>query len=326
MILITGASGQDGLILSKVLAMMGERVIALGSEGSERLGVKEIVPEVEWMFSSSNADLPLDEIKSKPKQIFHFAGESSVQKSWEQPTHSTETNVALSMKIIRFAVKNESKLILASSSEMYPRQVSVVSESDPIKASSPYGVSKATAFELAQLLRNEGRLLVSNLIMFNHESPLRKKQFLTKKLTDQLLQVADGVRTNISVWDKSASKDFSWAADFIRPMVSKTMMDLNDDFVLASGKSTTVEELALAGLRLIGLSVPVLEERDAAITAAPNPTGNPSKAEKLLGFRKTQDGAEVMRKLIELELKTSGLSQVEAAKIAVKEIAEEGLT
>ena len=213
----------------------------------------------------------------------------------------------LSMKIIRFAVKNESKLILASSSEMYPRQVSVVSESDPIKASSPYGVSKATAFELAQLLRNEGRLLVSNLIMFNHESPLRKKQFLTKKLTDQLLQVADGVRTNISVWDKSASKDFSWAADFIRPMVSKTMMDLNDDFVLASGKSTTVEELALAGLRLIGLSVPVLEERDAAITAAPNPTGNPSKAEKLLGFRKTQDGAEVMRKLIELELKTSGL-------------------
>ena len=326
LIVVTGASGQDGLILTKALCLRGEHVVAIGSEESKHNHMEEIVPAAHWIYSDSTYRLPLGEIKSKPTQIFHFAGASSVQNSWQTPSQTIIRNVSIDSQVIEFAIKSGANLLLSGSSEMFPKQSGVVSERDPLKPSSPYGVSKATAFELAGLLRDEGNLQVTNLIMFNHESPLRKPHFLTKKLSTQILEVAAGNRSKISVYNKSSAKDFSWAADFIRAMLSKKIADSNEDFVLASGQSTSVSELAQAGLDLLGLDAPILEENDSPSFAAPNPVGDSSKAEKVLGFTRTNGGREMMRKMIALEMRASELNSLETQKLVVEQMAEEALS
>lgn len=324
--LVIGASGQDGLILSRALALRGERVVAIGSNRSRERGVESILPEIEWLFSSPTGELPLGRIKGKPDQIFHFAGDSSVWNSWAKPFASMPKNLELSVGAMDFAIESEAHLVLAGSSEMYSRRQLVVSESTPLFPSSPYGVSKAAAFEMSRLLREKGVLKSSNLVMFNHESPLRNSEFLTKKLVRQLIDLSAGKRNELTLRNKAATKDFSWAPDFVRVMTGVNLLDLNEDFVLASSESSSVEQLALAGLDIMGLEAEILQTESSAELPQINPTGDPSKAEMRLGFKKTNGGKQLMQKLIDLELRAIGLSEMDSTKLFVSALAEEALT
>lgn len=324
--LIIGASGQDGLILAKALAATGERVVAIGSKSSCARGVESLAPEAEWLFSPSTGELPFDSISGRPDQIFHFAGKSSVYNSWEKPFSSMQENLSLSMDVLNFSIESDAHLVLAGSSEMYARQNGVVSEASALHPSSPYGVSKAAAFEMSLLLREKGILSSSNLIMFNHESPLRKSEFLTKKLVRQLIDLSTGRLTELTLRNTSVQKDFSWAPDFVRVMLHGNLLGLNEDFVLASGKSSSIESLALAGLEIMGLDSKI--QQTGPLDEAPeiNPIGDPRKAELMLGFMKTHGGEEVMQKFIDLELRAVGLTEIQSAKLFVSALAEEALT
>lgn len=254
--LVTGITGQDGAYLAKQLLERGYRVIggvrrssALNRWRLIDLGIDEAVELVslELMEPSNIRDVLRT---SRPDEIYNLAAQSFVAESFRQPFYTSEVDAMGALRLLE-AMREcapEARFYQASTSEMFGKvRESPQTETTPFYPRSPYGVAKVFAHWMTVNYREAHGLFCCSGILFNHESPLRGAEFLTRKVTLGLAKVAAGVKENLVLGNMDSRRDWGFAPEYVDGMWRMLQQDKPGDFVLATGKATTVREfVALA--------------------------------------------------------------------------------
>jgi len=257
--LITGLTGQDGYYLAKHLLSEGAQVhgLALPSEMAwhELAGI--VMHEGDLADEQSVASVVRSVV---PDEIYNLGGISSVGYSWQEPvatgriTAIGPVHVMTAARNLQESIGREVRVLQASSAEIFGDSPDIPqTEMSPIRPTNPYGAAKAYAHLMTECFRKEG-LFAASTILYNHESPRRPKQFVTRKITAGAAKIAfDGYGT-LSLGNLCARRDWGWAPDYVDAMIRAVRHDEPDDFVIASGTSRTVAEFVEAAFARVGIS------------------------------------------------------------------------
>ena len=262
--LITGVTGQDGAYLSQSLLEKGYRVIGATRRAStlnlQRLASLGLVDQLELVTADVQDFTSIMRMLSdmQPDEIYHLGGQSSVQASFQQPLYTAE---ATGQSALRFLdaialAAPEARLFHASSSEIFGRNAQgTVSEETDSHPRSPYGVAKLFAHWAGINFREARDMHISNGILFNHESPLRGMDFVTRKITATLAQIACGGQQMLVLGNLDNARDWGFAGDYVEAMWAMLQQDTGDDYVIASGETHTVREFVELAAQAVGLDL-----------------------------------------------------------------------
>jgi GDPmannose 4,6-dehydratase len=293
--LITGITGQDGSYLAELLLDKGYEVFGLvrrsSSENFERIS------HIQDRLTLLSGDL-MDEVSlinvlrdSRPREVYNLAAQSFVQTSWSQPVLTSETTalgVTRMLDAIRI-VDPEARFYQASSSEMFGRVRAIPqSETTEFYPRSPYGVAKVYGHWITVNYRESYHLHASSGILFNHESPRRGLEFVTRKVTHGVARIKGGLANEIRLGNLDAQRDWGFAGDYVKAMWAMLQRDEPDDFVIATGETHSVRELCEVAFAAAGLN---WEDHVVIDPAFLRPAevdllvGDPSKAQLALGWK-----------------------------------------
>jgi GDPmannose 4,6-dehydratase len=259
--LITGITGQDGSYLAELLLSKGYEVIGL-IRRSSTLTIERI-SHIQERITLVSGDL-VDEVSLinvlrdyRPSEVYNLAAQSFVQTSWTQPVLTgeiTALGVTRMLDAIRI-VDPEIRFYQASSSEMFGRVREVPqNEETAFYPRSPYGVAKMYGHWITVNYRESYGLHASSGILFNHESPRRGLEFVTRKVTHGVARIKAGLDSSIHLGNLDAHRDWGYAADYVRAMWSMLQLDVPDDFVVATGQTHSVRELCEVAFNAAGLN------------------------------------------------------------------------
>ena len=249
--LVTGITGQDGAYLAQLLLDKNYKVFGgirrTSQDAYSRLRFLKIESKIEYLnFDLTDPYCVFDLIKKyKFDEIYNLAAQSFVGASWSLPHQTTQVNSVGVLNILD-AIKKESpstKFYQASTSEMFGEvQEPIQTENTPFYPRSPYGVSKLFSHWITVNYRESYDLHLNSGILFNHESPLRGEEFVTKKIVRQLVEVQEGKRDTLQLGNLNAKRDWGFAKEYVLAMWLMLQQDKPDDFVIATGKTTSVRE------------------------------------------------------------------------------------
>ncbi|MFC2992540.1 GDP-mannose 4,6-dehydratase [Halomonas tibetensis] len=297
--LITGVTGQDGAYLSQLLLGKGYRVCGIAPRRStsdvnlsrlEWLGVKEQVE----LFDGDLGDLG-SLIRSvqecHPDEVYNLAAQSFVQASWSQPVLTGQVSGIGAVNVLEAVrmARPEARFYQASTSEMYgliqePRQ----SETTPFYPRSPYAAAKLYAHWMTVNYRESFGLHASSGILFNHESPLRGLEFVTRKVTDGVARIKLGLATELRLGNIDAKRDWGHARDYVKAMWLMLQQETPDDYVIGTGVTTTVRDMCRIAFEHAGLDMEdhvVIDPRFYRPAEVEVLLGNPAKAKRQLGWQ-----------------------------------------
>ncbi len=316
--LILGISGQDGSYLSQLLLQNGFEVYGTSRDaevtafsGLRKLGIFGKVKLVSMSLTDFRSTMQVI-LDLKPDYIFNLAGQSSVGLSFLQPVETLES-ISLGtlnvLEVIRFH-KLRVKFYNASSSECFGNiKGDSADELTPFHPTSPYAVAKAAAFWQVANYRNAYKLFACSGILFNHESPLRHERFVTKKIIKAACRISKGSDEILKLGDISIVRDWGWAPDFVKAMLLILKNEKPDDFVIATGKAISLEhfiERAFGQLNLDYKNHIKIDESLFRPHELNYIKGNPAKAKKELGWVPDFYVEDVIKAMIEDELKQYG--------------------
>ena len=258
--LITGVAGQDGTYLTELLLGKGYEVH--GVAGPYPGTFAETVAANPGRVFSLEADLTdMDSLlaaveASRPDEVYNFAAQSSVGDSWRDAIATTEVNAVGVLRILE-ALRQLSpgaRFFQAASAEMFGEAPEMPQrETTPLHPRSPYAASKTYAFHIVGSYRDSYRMHASNGIMFNHESPLRGTQFVTRKITDGAVRCKLGLASELRLGNLDAKRDWGFAGDYVEAMWLMLQQDAPDDYVVATGEVHTVRDFCEAAFGRLGL-------------------------------------------------------------------------
>ena len=262
--LIFGISGQDGSYLAHFLLKKNYKVVGITRNKSlnnlsrlKRLKILNKVSVVKGTALNKNFLSKLIKKDISIKEIYYFAGDSSVVKSFEQPDTSLKSNT-LGILNILMSVKDINKRIKifnASSGQIFGNnKKNHYSENSLIEPQSPYGVAKASGFWLSKIYREAHNLYSCSGILFNHESPLRSKHFVTKKIIDTSLKMKKNNSLNLYLGDINVYRDWGWAPEYVRVMWLMLQQKKPKDFVIGSGKKYSIRDFVYEVFRLLKIN------------------------------------------------------------------------
>jgi GDPmannose 4,6-dehydratase len=315
--LITGVTGQDGAYLSQLLLQQGYEVFGLLRRSAsadvigERLRWLGIADDVQ-LVDGNLTDQPslIDAVtRVQPHEVYNLAAQSFVKASWTQP-HVTAQVTGVGVLNIIEAVRRaapEARFYQASSSEMYGLiQASRQSETTPFYPRSPYAVAKLYGHWITVNYRESYGMHASSGILFNHESPLRGIEFVTRKVTDGVARIKLGLAKELRMGNLDAKRDWGHARDYVRAMWLMLQQDTPDDYVVATGRTVTVREMCRLAFAAAGLDY----ERHVVIDPAlfrPAEVdvllGDASKAEAKLGWTPTTSLETLVEEMVEADLR-----------------------
>jgi GDPmannose 4,6-dehydratase len=258
--LITGITGQDGSYLAELLLDQGYEVIGL-MRRSSTVNIERI-SAIQDRLTLVSGDL-MDEVslinvlaEYRPREVYNLAAQSFVQASWRQPVltgEATALGVTRLLDAIR-TVDSEIRFYQASSSEMFGRVQSVPqNEQTAFYPRSPYGVAKVYGHWITVNYRESYGLHASSGILFNHESPRRGLEFVTRKVTHAVARIKAGLASEVRLGNLDAKRDWGYAADYVRAMWLMANRDTPEDYVVASGETHSVRELCEVAFAAVGL-------------------------------------------------------------------------
>jgi GDPmannose 4,6-dehydratase len=243
-----------------------------------------------------------------PTEVYNLAAQSFVQTSWSQPVLTGETTalgVTRVLDAIRI-VNPEIRFYQASSSEMFGKVLEVPQkESTPFYPRSPYGVAKVYGHWITVNYRESYGLHASSGILFNHESPRRGLEFLPRKVTHGVARIKAGIDEKLALGNLDAQRDWGYAADYVRAMWQMLQQDKPDDYVVATGETHSVQELvelSFAAADLDWEQHVVLDERFLRPAEVDLLVGDPSKAEKTLGWHRGVDFPGLVQMMVEADM------------------------
>jgi GDPmannose 4,6-dehydratase len=257
--LITGITGQDGSFLAEHLLNQGYEVFGLVRRSSTNnlVRIDHIFDRLTLLHGNLRDFDSLEKTirESKPDEIYNLAAQSDVGVSFQCPTETKEINYLGLGRIVRLAyeIKPEIKIYQASTSEMFGNvDREPQTEETPMNPVSPYGVAKLSAHQDFVLnYRNQHNMFILSGILFNHESERRGERFVTRKITKSLSRIKLGLQDELLLGNLDAKRDWGYAKDYVEGMWKMLQQPTPEDYILATGQSTTVKEFArLAGERL----------------------------------------------------------------------------
>ncbi len=314
--LITGVTGQDGAYLSQFLLEKGYEVFGL----VRRSASADVIAErLRWLGIHDRVRLVdgnLTDISSliralndtAPDEVYNLGAQSFVKASWNQPLltgNVTALGAGNMLEAVRL-VRPQARFYQASSSEMYGRiQEERQNERTPFYPRSPYAVSKLYAHWATVNYRESFGMHASSGILFNHESPLRGIEFVTRKVTDAAARIKLGLARELPMGNLDAARDWGHARDYVRGMWLMLQQDAPDDFVLATGRTTTVREFCRLAFAHVGLDHEAFVRTDPAFLRPAEVDvllGDAGKAARVLGWR-PEIGLEAMvAEMVEADL------------------------
>lgn len=262
--LITGITGQDGAYLAQLLLQKNYRVVGAVRRASTlnlpRLASLGLVEDVELMTLDMQDFASIMRLMAQvaPDEIYNLGGQSSPQASFQQPLYTGETTGMGVLRLMEAArlVNPSIRMFEAASSEIYGTNAAgLVDETDDFHPRSPYGVAKLFAYWSAINYREAHQLHISNGIMFNHESPLRGMDFVTRKITTSLAKIACGGQDVLRLGNLDNARDWGFAGDYVAAMWAMLQQDTADDYVIASGETHTVRDVVDLAAQALGLDI-----------------------------------------------------------------------
>lgn len=315
--LITGITGQDGAYLAELLLGKGYEVHGLARRSSssdvnltrlEWLGIARDVRIIDGnLLDLSGLVRTIREVA--PDEVYNLAAQSFVKSSWQQPILTgqvTGLGVTNVLEAVRLE-KPDARFYQASSSEMYGLiQEPMQSESTPFYPRSPYAVAKLYGHWLTVNYRESFGLHASSGILFNHESPLRGIEFVTRKVTDGVARIKLGLAKELRLGNIDAKRDWGHAKDYVRAMWLMVQQEVAEDYVVATGVTTTVRDMCKIAFTHAGLNIDdhlIIDPaffRPAEVDVL---LGNPQKAKSKLGWQPEISLEKMIVEMVEADLK-----------------------
>ena len=326
--IITGITGQDGSYLAELLLKNGYDVIGVVRRSStpNYWRIEHLLDQI----TLRPADL-LDQLSilriiedSRPDEFYNLAAMSFVPASWDQPLLTGDFN-AMGVTRLLEAVRHVNpkiKIYQASSSEMYGRVREVPqNELTPFYPRSPYGVSKVFGHYITVNYRESYGLFAVSGILFNHESPRRGLEFVTRKVTDGVARIKLGLSDHLALGNLDAKRDWGYAADYVRAMWLMLQQDHADDYVIATGVSHSVRDLVEVAFRHAGLEWQQYVRTDPALlrpAEVDHLIGDASKAKTQLGWKPNVTFEALIQMMVDEDVKrlSSSRPHREAAAIS----------
>ena len=317
---ITGITGQDGAYLAKLLLDKGYEVYGLMARRStetlwrlQYLGVDTHVQLLEGDLTDLSSLIRGME-KSKASEVYNLGGQSFVGTSWGQPILTANVTGVGALNVLEAVrlVNPEARFYQASTSEMYGLiQEAQQSESTPFYPRSPYAAAKLYAHWMTVNYRESFGLHASSGILFNHESPLRGIEFVTRKVTDAVARIKHGLQKELRLGNIDAKRDWGYAADYVQAMWLMLQQDKPDDFVIATGYTTTVRDMCRIAFECVGLKHEdhvVVDPQLYRPAEVETLLGNPTKAKEKLGWSPQTDLKTLISMMVEADLARVGKS------------------
>ena len=310
--LITGITGQDGAYLAKLLLEKGYQVHGMhrrtSTDSLERLA--DIADQIQLHHGDLLDELSVLRLleKTEATEVYNLAAQSFVPISWEEPVHTgdvTALGVTRLLEAIR-QVNPQIKMYQASSSEMFGKvQETPQTETTPFWPRSPYGVAKVYGYWITVNYRESYDMFACNGILFNHESPLRGKEFVTRKITDAVARIKLGVQTQLSLGNLDAYRDWGFAGDYVNAMWLMLQQDTPDDYVISTGEQHSVREFCDIAFTSVGLRTEdhvVTDPRFFRPAEVNTLLGDSSKAQSKLGWQRKINFQQLVTMMVEADL------------------------
>ncbi|MET0168677.1 MAG: GDP-mannose 4,6-dehydratase [Vicinamibacterales bacterium] len=312
--LITGITGQDGSYLAKLLLEKGYEVHGLFARRTAdtmwRLRYLDIADKVKLiegdLIDLSSLIRAME--KSRADEVYNLGAQSFVATSWEQPLLTAQvTAVAVSNVLESVRLANpKARFYQASSSEMFGKvRETIQSEQTPFYPRSPYAVAKLYGHWATVNYRESFGMHASSGILFNHESPLRGIEFVTRKVTDAVARIKQGKQKELRLGNIDAKRDWGFAGDYVQAMWLMLQQDEPDDYVVATGRTTSIRDMCKLAFAHVGLDCDdhiVIDPaffRPAEVDVL---LGNPAKAKARLGWTATTDLETMISKMVDADM------------------------
>jgi GDPmannose 4,6-dehydratase len=308
--LITGIGGQDGSYLAEHLLGLGYRVIGVrrgdGVPGRiSHLGHRVELVSVDLLDEGQLADVLAD---VGPQEVYNLAGHSFVPSSWERPDLLGEVTGLAAPRLLEAirATDPTIRFYQASSSEIFGNALETPqSETTPLNPRNPYGAAKAFAhFSTVNAREGMGLFAVSG-ILYNHESPRRGLEFVTRKVSDGAARISLGLASSLSMGDLDAQRDWGFAGDYVRAMWLMLQQDTPHDYVISSGLAHTVRDLCRIAFAHVGLDYEKHVTVDPNLVRPPEAfrlIGDPSRARNELGWQPAVSFEELIGMMVDADL------------------------
>jgi GDPmannose 4,6-dehydratase len=310
--LITGITGQDGSYLAELLLEKGYKVFGMVRRSSTEKFDR--INHIRDKLHLRQADL-LDQLslirlieECQPDEMYNLAAQSFVPTSWEQPMLTGEFNalgVTKMLEAIRL-VNKKIKFYQASSSEMFGKVTEVPqTEKTPFYPRSPYGVAKVYAHWITVNYRESYGIFAVSGILFNHESPRRGLEFVSRKITNGVAQIKLGMAKKLFLGNLDAKRDWGYAGDYVKAMWLMLQEKEPEDFVIATGKNHSVRDLARIAFERVGLDYKKFVEVDPKLVRPAEVDillGDPSYAQKRLGWKPEVPFEELIKMMVDADL------------------------
>jgi GDPmannose 4,6-dehydratase len=322
--LITGVTGQDGTYLAEYLLDIGYEVHGVVRPSSRASSAENLRGSPKLSRSTPTFRLHVGDLLDRgflsrlisdvrPDEVYNLASQSHVGHSFSIPTYTSQVNgsaVVDLLEIIR-ATGQPIRFYQASSSEMFGNAATEVqSEATPLRPQSPYAAAKAFAHASVEIYRSAYGLHASSGILFNHESPRRSEEFVTRKVTKAVAEIVAGTRTSLALGNLDASRDWGYAPEYVEMMHQMLQRNSPSDYVIATGKSHTVRQLCELAFSFVGL------EWSSYVTSSPSlfrPSevnvlaGDSSKAARDLNWLPRTEFRELIAIMINADLAALGV-------------------
>jgi GDPmannose 4,6-dehydratase len=310
--LITGITGQDGSYLAELLLEKGYRVFGLVRRSStvtfER--IEHLVDRVEMLsgdLTDQNSLLYAMQ-QAEPDEVYNLAAQSFVQTSWTQPVLTGDvTGIGVTRILEAVKVFNpKTRFYQASSSEMFGKVQAVPQREDtPLYPRSPYGVAKVYGHWATINYRESYGMYAVSGILFNHESPRRGLEFVTRKVTDGVARIKLGLSKELRLGNMDAQRDWGFAGDYVNAMWLMLQQDQPDDYVVATGQTHSVRDLVETAFQRVGLDwqdYVVQDPRYMRPAEVDLLVGDPTKAREVLGWRDETSFRDLVHMMVDADL------------------------
>ncbi len=313
--LITGVTGQDGAYLAQLLLQKGYQVYGLTARRSSdthwrlrELGIEKDIHYLDGDLADA-CSIQRAVTKAAPHEVYNLGAQSFVGASWNQPV-TTGIVDGLGVTHLLEAIRQfapETRFYQASTSEMFGLiQAERQDENTPFYPRSPYGVAKLYGHWITVNYRESFQLHASSGILFNHESPLRGIEFVTRKVTDAVARIKHGLQKELRLGNIDAKRDWGFAGDYVQAMWLMLQQERADDYVVATGITTTVRDMCQLAFEHVGLNYQDYVVIDPAFFRPAEVDvllGNPAKAARQLGWQPTTDLVQLITMMVDADMR-----------------------
>ncbi len=311
--LITGVTGQDGSYLSELLLEKGYEVHGIvrraSTENFER--ISHLAGKIQLHQADLLDQLSIIDVikETQPEEVYNLAAMSFVPTSWKQPVLTGEfTGIGVTrvLEAIKHLGRDRIKFYQASSSEMFGKVVEVPQkESTPFYPRSPYGVAKVYGHWITVNYRESYNMYCCSGILFNHESPRRGKEFVTRKVTDGVARIKLGMSKSLKLGNLDSKRDWGFAGDYVKAMWLMLQQDQPDDYVVSTGETHTVKRLVELAFGAVGLDWNKYVEIDPSLVRPAEVDlliGDPAKAQAKLGWKPEVSFEQLVEMMVKADL------------------------